>query len=279
MKSVYIVLALLHRVSAFVVETRIFQNRYRENLLTKPSAALPFIAIYTSKADGPARIGGSCTSLYSKPEEYDDGIGDINNNRNTNSGDNGTSSNSDGEALAADFFKNIQKRQQDAADANGNAAISTSSPSGQSRRNEATSSLFESNDYYNEKENQSPAPLPSKPKIKYTGRPTDGNGNNYFGASNTGTPNNNANGNNNVVRQQMMRREYDLVSGTTGRTALGLQAGLALSMLLFFAYVWFSGGIVSGEEAINADFGGGDDVIQFEQIIPVPRDTDNSVWL
>jgi len=249
MKRVHIVLALLHRVSAFVVETRAFQNRYRDNRL-KPSAALPSITIYTGGAAD--RIGGSCTILRSKPEEYDDGIGDIN-NRNTNSGgwgnddDDISNSNSDGEALAADFFKNIQKRQQDAADANENEnASSFPSPSAQPRRNEATSSLFETNDYYNETENQPP---PSKPKIKYTGRPTDGNGNNYFGASNTGTEN--ANGNNNAVRQQMMRREYDLVSGATGRTALGLQAGLALSMLIFFAYVWFSGGIVSGEEAVN----------------------------
>ena len=80
------------------------------------------------------------------------------------------------------------------------------------------------------------------------------------------------------MRENMMRREYELVSGATGRTALTFQVGLALSMLVFFLYVGLTGGIVSGEDAIQMDFGG-DDMLQFEDFIPVPRDFDKSVWI
>jgi len=61
---------------------------------------------------------------------------------------------------------------------------------------------------------------------------------------------------------------------------LAIQAGIALFMLIFYIYIGMTGGIVSGDEAVDAidtigDFGGNDS-IQFEQIIPSQRDTENT---
>jgi len=265
MKFIYIVAVLQqvaillrdHTSSALLTETRTFRYRYRESSLIS------------------ARPSFRCTRIHSKPEEYDDGIGDITNGNPNNS----DTSYSDGEALAAEFFKSLQERKDvdtdttdrsppnkaakdSRVDREGSDPLSSSSISPPLTSRREVGSLFETNDYYDNEESPTP-----KPKLKYTGRPNDGN--DYFGGSN---------GNTNNVREEMMRKEYQLVSGATGTTALGLQAGLALFMLIFFIYVGISGGIVTGEEAVNMDFGGNDS-IQFEQVIPVPRDSDNSVWI
>jgi hypothetical protein len=72
----------------------------------------------------------------------------------------------------------------------------------------------------------------------------------------------------------MMEREFRLAGRGAG-LGLGLQAGVAVFALIFYIYVGLSGGIVSAD---GADFGG-DDTIEYEQVIPVPRDTERSVWL
>lgn len=286
MKTICIALALLHpaanrphehTASAFVVvETRNRRN-HRYSDFPKPSSFVPSTTSCTT-GRAAARIR---TCIRSKPpEEYDDGIGDIANRNNSGGGggesNGGSNVNSDGEALSADFYKNLRTRR-DAADASSLVPPSSSSSSSAPGRNKFGSLFDDTNESYDDRETQPPTPKAKK----YTGRPTDGSrvgsSKNYFGGSSTtgGGTANNANANTDV-RQQMMRREYDLVSGASGRTALGLQAGVALFMLLFFAYIGLSGGIVSGDAAVNMDFGGGDDIIQFEQIIPV---SDTSVWI
>eukprot|EP00533_Pseudo-nitzschia_delicatissima_P013939 CAMPEP_0197271616 /NCGR_PEP_ID=MMETSP1432-20130617/8795_1 /TAXON_ID=44447 /ORGANISM="Pseudo-nitzschia delicatissima, Strain UNC1205" /LENGTH=183 /DNA_ID=CAMNT_0042737053 /DNA_START=127 /DNA_END=675 /DNA_ORIENTATION=+ len=182
-------------------------------------------------------------NLSSKPEEYDDGIGDITNPK----------TDSDGEDLVAEFYKSIKEREDlDANSDSGKSVKAANDPKSSSSLNRGgTSSLFDTNDYYDSEENK-----PER-KLKFTGR--DYSGADYFGAS----ANNNDSGNNRV-RETMMRREYELVSGATSRSAFTLQVGLALSMLIFFLYIGLSGGIVTGDAAL-IDYGG-DDMIQFEQI-------------
>ncbi|KAG7346221.1 hypothetical protein IV203_005289 [Nitzschia inconspicua] len=76
-------------------------------------------------------------------------------------------------------------------------------------------------------------------------------------------------------RRSMMEREFQL-AGRGASLGLGVQAVFAVVVLTFYIYVGVSGGIVSGGG--DYDFGG-DDVIEYEQVIPVPRDLEKSVWL
>ncbi|KAG7365158.1 hypothetical protein IV203_038361 [Nitzschia inconspicua] len=76
-------------------------------------------------------------------------------------------------------------------------------------------------------------------------------------------------------RRSMMEREVQL-AGRGASLGLGVQAVFAVVVLTFYIYVGVSGGIVSGGG--DDDFGG-DDVIEYEQVIPVPRDAEKSVWL
>jgi hypothetical protein len=247
--------------SAFSFETRTLQYRFRESLLVGSHGRPSFRSTTSARS-----------SMNSKPEEYDDGIGDNPNPK----------TNSDGEDLASEFYKILQKRKDidvslgaddnrsslnkaakdTPIDLGDSKSPSSMSPSSFGRRE--TSSLFETNDDYDGEENKSPTP-----KVKFTGRPMDGN--DYFGGSYNVDTNNN-------VREEMMRKEYQLVSGSTSKQAFIFQVGLVLSMLTFFIYIGLTGGIVTGEEATQMDFGG-DDMIQFEQIIPIPRDSNDSVWI
>lgn len=75
----------------------------------------------------------------------------------------------------------------------------------------------------------------------------------------------------------MMEREFQLV----GRAERGIavQAVVAVLALVFYIYVGLSGGIVSGLDAQTEDFGGDDEIMPFEQVVPVQRDREASVWL
>ncbi|VEU43044.1 unnamed protein product [Pseudo-nitzschia multistriata] len=249
---------------------------------TRPSRS------HTRNRFGPSSTCDTALSSKAPPEEYDDGIGDLQNQNNRNDGDDNNwqersddaaTNYAEGESLSAEFFQNLRDRQEGGA-VDANSSLSSLSRSPVSRE-QFDSGLFEPSEYDDNYTDARANAPPTPGTKKFTGRRSEGSLD-YFGASSSGNNqrsggSNNSN-NNNAVRQQMMRREYDLVSGATGRTALGLQAGLALTMLVFFLYVGFSGGIVSGEGAVDADFGG-DDLIQFEQIIPLPRDSDKSVWI
>ena len=206
-------------------------------------------------------------SMTSEPEEYDDGIGDFTN----------SNRNKDGEDLVAEFYKNLREREDTDAsvrlDSNDGSIVNKpqtdtasfglgQSPS--SLGSMGRGSLFDTNEYFDTEE-----AIPKTPTRKFSGS-------DYFGGSNVGGSSAD-DSRRNQVRENMMRREYELVSGATGRTALTFQAGLAVCMLVFFLYVGLTGGIVTGDAA-QMDFGG-DDVLQFEEIIPIPRDSDQSVWI
>ncbi len=231
------------------------QSRFRESFLGSNHACRSF------------RLTTSACSMTSKPEEYDDGIGDaINSNRNK-----------DGEDLVAEFYKNLREREDvdagvrlDSTD--GSAANQPQTDTASLGLRNSTSSLgrigrgslFDTNEYFATEE-----AIPKAPTRKFSGS-------DYFGGSNVGGSSAD-DSRRNQVRENMMRREYELVSGATGRTALAFQAGLAFCMLVFFLYVGLTGGIVTGDAA-QMDFGG-DDMLQFEEIIPIPRDSDQSVWI
>lgn len=253
MKSIYIFatalqLAISGRENPSVVNSfasRTLQCRFPQSYVQQNHVRSSF----------PSRTSARSMKLNSKPEEYDDGIGDITNPK----------TDSDGEDLVAEFYKSIKEREDlDTNSDSGNPSKAANDPKSSSSMNRGgTSSLFDTNDNYDSEENK-----PER-KLKFTGR--DYSGADYFGASA------NNNNDNNRVRETMMRREYELVSGATSRSAFIFQVGLALSMLTFFLYIGFSGGIVTGDAAL-VDYGG-DDMVQFEQIIPIPRDSDPSVWI
>ena len=72
-----------------------------------------------------------------------------------------------------------------------------------------------------------------------------------------------------------MEREYRLVE--RAERNLLVQGGFAALALAFYIYIGLSGGINRSEESLN-DFGG-DDLIPFEQVAPIQRDKESSVWL
>jgi len=219
------------------------------------------------------------TRIRSKPEElefYDDGIGDIGNRNNGNSDDDSLQQDSHSD-LASEFFKELNRRENVFDYLVESPSLSREKEeqkevSAEAARKEP--SFSEENIIISKQTSQK----------KFTGRTNNdfdrsNQYSNYFGSSSTSSSNNN-----NSVRGEMMRNEFNLVSRVTGPTGLAIQAGIALFMLLFYIYIGMTGGIGSGDEAANAidaigDFGGDNNSIQFEQIIPVQRDTENSVFL
>mmetsp|Transcript_52723 Transcript_52723/g.59654 ORF Transcript_52723/g.59654 Transcript_52723/m.59654 type:complete len:282 (-) Transcript_52723:120-965(-) len=220
------------------------------------------------------------TRIRSKPEElefYDDGIGDISNRNNGNSDDDSLQQDSHSD-LASEFFKELNRRENEFDYLVEPPSLSREKEEQKEVSAEAArkeSSFSEENIIISKQTSQK----------KFTGRTNNdfdrsNQYSNYFGSSSTPSSNNN----NNSVRGEMMRNEFNLVSRVTGPTGLAIQAGIALFMLLFYIYIGITGGIGSGDEAANAidaigDFGGDNNSIQFEQIIPVQRDTENSVFL
>lgn len=80
-------------------------------------------------------------------------------------------------------------------------------------------------------------------------------------------------------REAMMEREYKLVEGV--ERGLGLQAIVAVAALAFYLYVGSTGGIGGGEGAGSnvRDFGGDDSAVYFEEVMPIQRDSERTVWL
>jgi hypothetical protein len=208
---------------------------------------------------------GCCNPLLSNlsgPEDFDDGIGDPNG---------GFDSRTDGEALAKEFFRQQREREQTKLDASFGESVSQT----QSNNNDATTmpidksrGLFDEPAGYAGQRNLDSNDGPRK---KFTGRRED---------SSTGTPqvfsSRSSVGQARSPREVMMEREYELV-GRAERN-LGLQAIFAVLALAFYIYIGATGGIVSDDAALSDDFGG-DDTIFFEEIMPVQRDSETSVWL
>ncbi len=193
--------------------------------------------------------------------------------------------NVDGEELAKNFYQEVRQREkqeeeeEDKTSRNGETAkpIETQPRSVLSeeeakrlqndkpfsrRREISVASSTRNNNQNNNSGNESFDATTSKQK--YTGRSNSP----LFGNEPPGTRQSIS------PRQEILEREFQ-VAGRGASLGLGLQAGIALLALLFYIYVGLSGGIVSGGPQ---DYGG-DDWIEFEQVIPVPRDTEKSVWL
>lgn len=173
-------------------------------------------------------------------------------------------SNVGGEALAKDFFNEMRKREE--------TSKATDTPS-QTDNNEdeiifriqnpgvQTSVTRASRIVNNE--------AGSAPTRKFTGQESF-----FKNAQRPSVPGSGAQGR--TPREMMMEQEYRLV----GRAERGIavQAVVAVIALAFYIYVGLSGGIVSGPDAQMQDFGA-DDEIPFEQLMPVQRDHEVSVWL
>jgi len=119
------------------------------------------------------------------------------------------------------------------------------------------------------------APTNESPtKKKFTGQESFYAPRSSASSSNTGSSSSQTQGL--TPREMMMQREYELV----GRAERGIvvQAMIAVTALIFYIYIGLSGGIVTGPDAQLENFGG-DDEIPFEQVMPVQRDREISVWL
>jgi hypothetical protein len=186
----------------------------------------------------------------------------------------------DGDALAKEFYRQLRERQpettrQPAAGTRDDDTYDDPSKSQTDHINKDDDNLSSSE---SQKRNQNAQPFSKRRVVsvasstngsnennkKYTGQQSDSP---RFGStrerSSSSSP-----------REAMMEREFRLAGRGAG-LGLGLQAGVAVFALIFYIYVGLSGGIVSAD---GADFGG-DDTIEYEQVIPVPRDTERSVWL
>ena len=115
----------------------------------------------------------------------------------------------------------------------------------------------------------SPTAPPTAP-IKFTGRsssPQRFTNNSGGGATNR---------DNMTVQERMMEREYRLVE--RAERNLLIQGAFAVLALAFYIYIGISGGITNRSEESLENFGG-DDMIPFEQVAPIQRDREESVWL
>lgn len=249
----------------------------------------------------------SSTSIRTKQPEgeefefYDDGIGDIS-SKNYNNDD---ASSSSGDDLVGEFYKEIDRREKEFDYVGKKLKEEEAAAAAIKEEKDTTfsdplssflspSSLFDDS---GDEKSSITSKSNNKSKQKFTGKTNNivsgRNTNNYFGGSggswsssssttnggNTNTNNNNSNNNSNGVREQMMRNEFNLVSAASGKTSFIIQVGITLSMLIFFTYIGLSGGIVTGDDVETIRGAGVDDMIQFDQFMPIPSDTVNSVWL
>lgn len=154
----------------------------------------------------------------------------------------------EGEALAKQFYEQLRKREE---------SQSQSTPSGGEIRDSeiATGNTTEA---------------PPRKKKKFTGQPPEpakfGNDAGIFGRSNQQGPRS--------PREQMMRREFDLVN--RAEKGLALQAVLAVCILILYLYVGLTGGIQSGVDDFDM---GADDTIIDGLVLPERSDQEASYWL
>ena len=190
--------------------------------------------------------------------------------------------NSDGDALAKEFYRQLRERQkqedgrdEDVKEPKSSASTlnnddkDTARPVSEAQKRAQNSKPFSkprvvSMATTNETTTISSSGGNANDQRKYTGQ----SDNPLFGNVPPGTRERSS------PRQAMMEREFQL-AGVGSGLGLGIQAGVAIFALIFYIYVGMSGGIVSGG---SADFGG-DDTLEYEQVIPVPSDTERTVWL
>jgi hypothetical protein len=178
-------------------------------------------------------------------------------------------SESGGENLAKNFYEELRKREEGLASESASKEESSSSSSTFPTVIGSSSSIATENvESSSSSESTSTAPLPKK---KFTGMQES-----FYAAPRPSAPSSRG-GQSRTPREQMMEREYQLV-GRAERN-IGVQAVIVVLALAFYIYVGLSGGIVSGADAQMEDFGGDDEIMPFEQVMPVQRDREVSVWL
>jgi hypothetical protein len=190
--------------------------------------------------------------LFGPEEEYDDGIGEL-------SGQ----SNQDGQALAKDFYAQLRKREE--AEQQGVSNSSEESTISELQKQQVNLNDTQESSFLDQ-QNGVARSNDEAPNVKFTGRRDAPS----FYAANSRSPGGRS------PRETMMEREFELVGRAEKNIAF--QAVFAVLVLAFYIYVGASGGIVSGDAAASADFGG-DDLIPFEQLMPVQNDQETSFWL
>jgi len=182
------------------------------------------------------------------------------------------SDSSGGADLAKDFFQELRQRNlnleemEETLSPNYNANGSTNT---NMLSNSKASSLPGPSIGTDDLTDQSTSPVIRR---KFTGKQPDEQ-RSFFAQDQISSP---SSGQARTPREMMMEREYQLVR----RAENGIigQAIVAVLALAFYIYVGLSGGIVSGRDAQMEDWGA-DDEIPFEQLMPVQRDREVSVWL
>jgi hypothetical protein len=170
----------------------------------------------------------------------------------------------EGQTLAKSFYEEMRKRNngQEASGIESTSTVDNSNTSGQQNPRR----LIEDSEDVTEKESQ---------QTKFTGRssPTPQkfmNPSERFPSSISSsgpgvrTP-----------REMMMEQEYQLVG--RAEKGLAIQGVFTALALAFCIYIGLSGGISNRSEE-SLDFGG-DDMLPFEQLAPVQKDRETSVWL
>jgi hypothetical protein len=189
-------------------------------------------------------------------EEYDDGIGEPS----------GQSNQDDGQALAKDFYDQLRKREE--AKQRGGSISSEGSKISEQQNQQPVNVNDDTQEssFLNQQKGAARSDDEATPNVKFTGRRDAPN----FYAATSRSPGGRS------PRETMMEREFELV----GRAEKNIvfQAVFAAVVLAFYIYIGATGGIVSGDVAASADFGG-EDLIPFEQVMPLQNDQETSVWL
>lgn len=167
-----------------------------------------------------------------------------------------------GETLAKSFYDEMRKRS------NGDEAAMVASPSkpnveSNNGPDNISRLMDDSTDIGKDQ---------SSPKKKFTGRQLPA-AQQFMSSSSRATTNGPEV---RTPKEIMMEQEFQLV----GRAEKGLavQGAFAVLALAFYIYIGLSGGITNRSEESLQDFGG-DDMLPFEQLVPIQKDREESVWL
>jgi hypothetical protein len=221
--------------------------------------------------------------------EYDDGIGELynkkvsspsppnDNDSKKNVNSNGVTSDG-GEELAQKFYSQVRQQEQSSSSPSSKQPsisedeVRKMNPKPFSRRQ--VMSVSKRQDVTSDNDINSVLNNPSSSaerKIKYTGQQRRPGDSPLFGG-NEETPSRSS------PRESMMEREFQIASRGAG-FGLGIQAAIAVFALAFYIYVGVSGGIVSSGDGDAADYYDDTTIQPFEQVMPIPRDREASVWL
>eukprot|EP00980_Cylindrotheca_fusiformis_P004015 scaffold880_cov132-Cylindrotheca_fusiformis.AAC.11 len=167
---------------------------------------------------------------------------------------NDNSTSLEGEAVAKSFFEELEKRNNRQERSRNDE--SATMPSIDNSKNEPSIRRLIKKNTATEKEPQ---------QRKFTGANAFASQSSTTNSPQVRTP-----------KESMMEREFKLV----GRAEKGLavQGLFAVFALAFYIYVGLSGGISNRSEESLQDFGG-DDMLPYEQLVPLQKDREESVWL